>query len=237
MPEKGENETVKIGIGEKSGVFLFGPGGCGRSVLDTRYLAPLVCLLVALGMISWIDHQRKAAFHRYSDADIPKTIGEWTGSDLILEPEVASMLSADVTIYRQYRHPDGREIELFFVGYNFQGEGKTMHSPRNCLPAAGWDLKEKGYVEMQSGFQARYLLMSYGTYRMETIYWFVAGDDVVGDEFENKWKTLWNSMISGRSDGAMISISSVCDSTVPLMRDDLKVFADKLTPYACAHSR
>jgi EpsI family protein len=204
----------------------------GRShAWDTRYLAPLICLLLALGLLSWIDHQRKKPFDSCLNPGIPETIGEWRGSDLVLEPEVVSMLSADVTIYRQYRHPNGREMELFWIAYSFQGEGKTMHSPHNCLPAAGWDVKEKKCVEVDPGLQAGYLLLNYGDYCMETIYWFVAGDDVVCSEYENKLKTLWNSIRSGRSDGALVSISAIHPAIAQPMQRDLVAFARMLKPY------
>ena len=200
----------------------------GFRSFDTRYLGPMICLLIAWMMLAWMDHQRKGAEMRLPTFDIPQTIGEWTSTELTLEPEVASMLAADTTIYRSYRHPDGRSIEVFWIGYGRQQEGKTMHSPRNCLPAAGWDIQHKALAAIAPGIQGRYLLLTYGEYRMETVYWFQAGDEIVWDEFENKWKTLWNSLRHGRSDGSLTSLTVISPIGTPLMKADIIAFASML---------
>ncbi len=198
---------------------------------DRRYFGPMICLLAALTLLTWTDHQRRNPARGCPTFDLPQTIGEWTSTNLALEPEVEAMLSADRTIYRRYRHPDGREIEVFWIGYGYQGEGKTMHSPRNCLPAAGWDIKGKEVVEITEGIRARYLFLTYGGYRMETIYWFQAGDTYVLSEFENKWKTLWNSFRYGRSDGAMITLSTVEPLEAPFRKKDIIAFAAMLPTF------
>jgi len=195
---------------------------------DVRYLGPMMCLLIAWMLLGWMDHQRKGAEAHLPSFDLPRTIGEWTSNELPLEPEVASMLAADKMIYRSYRHPDGRSIEVFWIGYGHQQEGKTMHSPRNCLPSAGWDIRQKAVVAIAPGIRGRYLLLTYGEYRMETLYWFQAGDEIVWDEFENKWKTLWNSFRYGRSDGAMISLSAISPIGGPTMQADMIAFASML---------
>ncbi len=200
----------------------------GFGGFDRRYFGPMVSLLAALALLTWIDVQRRNPAMGCPTVDLPKTIGEWISTDLTLEPEVEAMLAADRTIYRSYRHPDGRAIELFWIGYGYQGEGKTMHSPRNCLPAAGWDIQEKDVVEITGGIRARYLLLTHGGYRMETLYWFQAGDEHVWDEFENKWKTLWNSFRYGRSDGALITLSAIEPLEAPSMRKEITAFAAML---------
>lgn len=201
------------------------PGATPARSFDPRYLGPMMVLLIAWVLPAWMDHQRMRTDVHPPDFDIPRAIGEWTSNDLTIEPEVAAMLAADKMVYRNYSHPDGRSIEVFWIGYGHQQEGKTMHSPRNCLPAAGWDIRHKAVVGIAPGIQGRYLLLSYGAYRMETVYWFQAGDETLWDEFDNKWKTLWNSFRYGRSDGAMISFSAVSPIDGPPMQADMIAFA------------
>src|SRR5215831_8417618 len=51
----------------------------------------------------------------------------------------------DATSYlsRTYRK-DSRELDLFIAFYAQQRAGESMHSPKHCLPGAGWEIWQHG---------------------------------------------------------------------------------------------
>src|ERR671933_679529 len=62
--------------------------------------------------------------------------------------EVEQILRADDYVIRDYAAPDGRTAN-FYVGYYLtQRNGATYHSPLNCLPGAGWTMRDPALVQI-----------------------------------------------------------------------------------------
>src|SRR5262245_58731724 len=73
-------------------------------------------------------------------SEFPTTIGSWKmiqeGS---LEKEEMDILKADEAITRYYADQESqRGANLFIAYFATQRTGKAPHSPKNCLPGAGW---------------------------------------------------------------------------------------------------
>src|ERR1051326_4677301 len=55
-----------------------------------------------------------------------------------VEQEVRDVLKADDILTRNYVGSDGIPVNLFIAAFKTQRNGKGPHSPKNCLPGAGW---------------------------------------------------------------------------------------------------
>ncbi|MEO1603608.1 MAG: exosortase C-terminal domain/associated protein EpsI, partial [Pseudomonadota bacterium] len=74
-------------------------------------------------------------------AVFPRTLGDWSGNNAYLEPDIEAVLGAD-DYYSAFYHRDGDEtgVDLFIAYYHKLTEGEGIHSPEVCIPTAGWEI-------------------------------------------------------------------------------------------------
>jgi len=98
-----------------------------------------------------------------------------------------------------------------YVGfYESQTRGKTIHSPKNCMPGSGWEALASRTVAIQlpGGGQVevnRYLLVNEGQ-RVLVLYWYQGRGRVVASEYRAKWDLLRDASLRRRSDEALVRI-------------------------------
>jgi EpsI family protein len=145
-------------------------------------------------------------------AAVPLRIDRWRGqNDPPLEEDVAAVLRADEYLLRTYGEAPGPPVGLYIAFYGSQQTGATIHSPLNCLPGTGWDPVERGRVNvtLPGGELAtvnRYVVQK-GLDRQAVFYWFQSRNRVVASEYTSKLFLVRDSMLSGRSDGAIVRLS------------------------------
>jgi EpsI family protein len=139
------------------------------------------------------------------------------GGDVAL-PE-AELEVAGVTDYvmRVYRPQAGAAADAgapwisVYVGYyEMQTRGRTIHSPKNCMPGAGWQALESRTVAITAPDGAtaevnRYLLVN-EEQRVLVLYWYQGRGRVVASEYRAKWDLLRDASLKRRSDEALVRI-------------------------------
>src|SRR6202012_5503695 len=81
----------------------------------------------------------------------PASFGNWQEMQNIdVDEETRSVLKADDLLDREYRSPDG-VANLFIAYFKSQRPGQSPHSPKNCLPGAGFQpvAGESGHIDVQ----------------------------------------------------------------------------------------
>jgi len=93
--------------------------------------------------------------------------------------------------------------------YDRQLQGRTIHSPRNCLPGSGWEVLSPGTRELHVGAKAhvvnRYLLKN-GSHVAMVLYWYQGRGRVVANEYDVKWNLLVDAAMLGRTEEALVRI-------------------------------
>jgi EpsI family protein len=97
-----------------------------------------------------------------------------------------------------------------YVGYyDRQTQGKSIHSPRNCLPGAGWEILETNTATVASAGGShvvnRYLLKN-GTSQAVVYYWYQGRGRVVANEYAVKLNLLWDAALFGHTEEALVRI-------------------------------
>lgn len=143
-------------------------------------------------------------------ASVPTTVGEWRGWDLPrLDAEVERILGADDYLHRRYAAADGSIVDLFVGYYRSQRQGDAIHSPRNCLPGAGWRPVEAGTTILTlDGRRAevnRYIVERGGD-RQAVLYWYQGRGRIVANEYANKALLVLDALRRRRSDGALVRV-------------------------------
>ena len=177
-------------------------------------------------------------------AVVPNLLESYHGTDVEISPGEQRAAGFTDYLFRRYTASlaEGAEAASDFpvpsftvyVGYyDGQTQGKTIHSPKNCLPGSGWEAlgSEMATVETPRGPVGvnRYVLQN-GDERALVLYWYQGRGRVQANEYLVKWDLLRDAALRHRSDEALVRI------VVPLVGSEEDSFnlarsvAEKLVP-------
>lgn len=161
--------------------------------------------------INWFEQRGEAKVDRQELSKIPTSLGDWTqkGSDINFSEQTESVLKTSDYVMREYVK-DGRLANLYIGYYASQKTGSTYHSPQNCLPGAGWEMRDPELINVRtpSGktFKANRYIIENGKYKEVMIYWYQGRGRTVASEYYDKIYTVFDSVTRRRSDGSMVRI-------------------------------
>jgi len=106
-----------------------------------------------------------------------------------------------------------------YVGYyDRQTQGHTIHSPRNCLPGAGWEVLSGGPLEEQVG-ETRHVVNRYvlknGPATAIAYYWYEGRGRVVASEYRVKWNLLRDAAVLGHTEEALVRLIVPINEPIP----------------------
>ncbi|CAN5397975.1 hypothetical protein BH20ACI1_BH20ACI1_05620 [soil metagenome] len=171
--------------------------------------------------INWFANRGEVNIERKTLMEIPAQLGDWRqkGSEIRFDKHTESVLRADDYMMREYSLPDGRLANLYIGYYASQRTGATYHSPQNCLPGAGWEMKQPDIIEITTPagktFKANWFIIENGVYKEILIYWYQGRGRAVASEYEDKINTVWDSITRRRSDGAMVRVMTSVGNSEP----------------------
>jgi len=144
-------------------------------------------------------------------SQVPRGIGGWTGNDEPIDQSTLEVLGAGDFLSRIYTQ-EQRSLPIgLFIGYfPSQRTGVTIHSPKNCLPGAGWYFESSQYVDLtdasgKSHHVGEYIIGN-GNVRQFVIYWYQAHGRSVANEYMAKIYMVTDAMRLNRSDGALVRV-------------------------------
>jgi len=179
--------------------------------------SPFIIVIILLGLAlfarQWIENRQKSAL-KMELIPFEHNLGEWKGTDLKLDADVVELLNPDQIVFRRYQNPSGRSVDLYGVFYGSQGADRTMHSPLNCYPGTGWEIVGKSKVHLNGpgddkGFEVRKLLLRKGLAMRLLYYWYYAGGKTASNQYMNKALTLYGALMHGRTDGGLVTVSTI----------------------------
>jgi EpsI family protein len=171
-------------------------------------------------------------------ASFPKQLNHWDGTDISIEQEVLDVLGAGDFLLRIYRNQAVREpyVDLFIAYFPSQRAGDTIHSPKHCLPGAGWLPVESSRITLSlpghQPFPANRYVIAKGSDRQLVLYWYWAHDRAVASEYWAKFYLVADSMRLNRSDGALIRVTTQVtpDESTDVAEQRLLSFASGVVP-------
>jgi len=143
-------------------------------------------------------------------ATFPYQLGSMSGLDLPIIPEVREILGPGDFLDRSYASADGSVVELFIAYFPSQRAGDTIHSPKNCLPGAGWVPLEAGHLTIPGPDHGPITINRYvvakGERQQLVLYWYQAHNRVTASEYLAKWYLVYDAIKLNRTDGALVRI-------------------------------
>ncbi len=141
---------------------------------------------------------------------LPRVVAGIEGTDVAISAEEQRLAGMTSFMLRSFA-PAGEEPAFsVYVGYyDEQRQGKSIHSPRNCLPGAGWE---------PVGFEAKTLETALGPVTVNryhlvregdqsiVYYWYQGRGRVAHDEYRVKYELLRDAALLGRTEEALVRV-------------------------------
>ena len=127
----------------------------------------------------------------------------------LLSKNIRDVLKADDYFIANYKKPDQQDINLYIVYYENQRDGSALHSPKACLPGGGWKIKrsnEVGLAQFGGQGKANRVVIEQGEQKLLVYYWIQQNGKNYANEFKARFSLLKQSVVSGRTDGALIRV-------------------------------
>lgn len=161
-----------------------------------------------------IDTQRVMPLRESLDTTVPAVMQGRVSRDVEVPEEEQRVAGMSSYLLRYYNMPQaanapGYDYSVYVGYYESQRQGTSIHSPKNCLPGAGWEALQNGTHSIQtpSGRVTvnRYLLKR-GAQSALVLYWYQGRGRIEANEYRVKYDLLKDSVLRQRSDEALVRI-------------------------------
>jgi EpsI family protein len=145
-------------------------------------------------------------------SQLPAEFGTWTYlQDYDVDQESRDVLKADDLLFRGYGDTaTGRAGTLFVAAFRSQRNGKTPHSPKNCLPGSGWTQLSSDLYSIDVGdpqpIKVNRYIVQHGDDRSLVVYWYQSRQRVVASEYTAKFWVMADAMRLNRTDTALVRV-------------------------------
>ena len=129
--------------------------------------------------------------------------------DQVLSADERRVAGMTDYIARAYTRDSAVAFTTLVSYYSRQTQGKTIHSPRNCLPGAGWEIMSGGHRAVTVDGSAwpvnRYVLRN-GSALALAYYWYQGRGRIVSNEYRVKWNLLRDAALLGHTEEALVRV-------------------------------
>lgn len=189
--------------------------------------APAIVLALGALVTVGLDTQQAMELRADLAQTMPTAMDGFDSRDVELSPEEIRGAGVTSYLFREFQRPaaqpqagDSAVAESFslYVGYyDSQTQGKTIHSPKNCLPGAGWEALRSRTVTLETPagqVRANRYLLQRGDQQALVVYWYQGRGRVEANEYVVKANLLRDAALRGRSEEALVRI------VVPITTDE-----------------
>jgi EpsI family protein len=142
-------------------------------------------------------------------ATIPLEMAGYPGRNQPIPPEEMRVAGTTRSLLRIYER-DSVDYYSVYVGYyDQQRQGRTIHSPKNCLPGGGWEPVESRQEVIATAVgpvRANRWTIAKGNQRAVVYYWYQGRGRTESNEYQVKLDLIRDSAIKRRSEEALVRI-------------------------------
>lgn len=184
-------------------------------------MLPALLMGVSSVYMFGIDSQRSMPLAADLGASIDSVIFEIPSRTIALSDAEVEVAGVSEYLMRVYE-PAGDStatagwFSLYVGYYEQQAQGRTIHSPRNCLPGAGWQVltSAPGVISGPWGESAvnRYIIQN-GDQKALVLYWYQGRGRIAANEYVVKWELLRDAAIRKRTEEALVRVVVPLETT------------------------
>lgn len=166
--------------------------------------------------------------------DLPYILGSWMGREQPLSEQVLQAVGVSDYTNRLYISQQSGVAQLYVGYYASQRTGDTIHSPKNCLPGAGWDPVQSGYRQITVPGGREIVVNEYviqqGLDKELVFYWYQGRGRVIASEYSGKFWMVADAIARNRTDGALVRLVTPMNDDEEKARARLESFAQLVFP-------
>ncbi|MGH9830677.1 MAG: exosortase C-terminal domain/associated protein EpsI, partial [Blastocatellia bacterium] len=209
--------------------------GSSRSLTVRLSIVALV-LLGGVTLLHAMSHGEPVV-DRQPLRDLTYSIDGWRGQQQPLEQRIVEAVGVSDYTNRLYVNPTRAPVQLYIGYYASQRTGDTIHSPKNCLPGAGWDPIRSDYatIKLANGQQivVNEYVIAQGLDKQLVFYWYQGRGRVIASEYWGKFWMISDALTRNRTDGALVRLITplAADGNFSAAHARLVAFTRELFPY------
>jgi EpsI family protein len=166
-------------------------------------------LLAGTLLLSGLTARRVPDFLAVPLDRIDTQISGWTATeDKTLDEPTLRALDATSYLSRNYQK-GAAELNLFIAFYAQQRAGESMHSPKHCLPGAGWEIWRQNSATVDVAGEPirvnKYSIENLNN-RMLMFYWYQSKDRIIANEYLGKLLLARDTLLTGHTAGSIVRI-------------------------------
>jgi EpsI family protein len=143
-------------------------------------------------------------------SQMPTTLGAWQETEEgVVDADTREILKADDLLNRFYVS-NRTGANLFIAAFRSQRNGKSPHSPKNCLPGSGWTPLTSDEIAIDVGrgapIEVNRYVVAHGDERSLVLYWYQSRDRTVASEYKAKFWVVVDAMRLNRTDTALVRV-------------------------------
>ena len=184
------------------------------TALPAAYFCSVALLVPVVFASTLLEGRKEIAPPRAAFIDFPMQLNGWSGTALALEKQYIDALRFDDYVLADYRSHNGESVAFYVAYYQSQRKGQSAHSPQSCLPGGGWEISSITRMDVTAGtgmvqpLPINRVVIQKSREKQVVWYWFKQRDRILNNEYLVKFYLLWDALSRGRTDGALVRMSS-----------------------------
>ena len=176
---------------------------------NRQKFAPAIVLALGGLLLLSVQAQRTMALQAPL-ADVAHPVEGYASRDLEVPQDQLKVGGFSSYLNRVYLTDEGKEVYGVFVGFfDSQQQGKTIHSPKNCLPGGGWEAMTHHRIDLQTPNGPapvnRYVIANKNQKAL-VYYWYQGRGRVAANEYMVKLDLLRDAALKRRTDEALVRL-------------------------------
>jgi EpsI family protein len=210
-------------------------GGSVRATGLAGRLGASAALVAAAIVVAGTASEGAVVPLRQSFESFPNRIGPWQGVRESLPSSILDVLRLTNYVNRLYVRSNGIPVWLYVGYYESQRQGQIIHSPQHCLPGAGWTILTHRHVTVALPGRTEpatinQVLIGKENHRQLVLYWYQERGRIVASEYRARLYMLADSVMRGRTDGALVRISAPVGTSEQATLRQMLEFVDTMYP-------
>lgn len=177
-------------------------------MLRPRDFVPAAVLLFGCAFV-WNARSQRAMPLAAPLTSILPAIDGYTVLEQKLSDDERRVAGMNDYVARAYRRDSLTAFTTFVSYYERQTQGKTIHSPKNCLPGAGWEILTPGTATLNVDgrqYVVNRVVLKNQKAMAVVYYWYQGRGRVVANEYAVKANLLRDAAIAGHTEEALVRV-------------------------------